>query len=408
MIAGVGGAVGSTVAAGVTLFRRGLAQPTGLLTEAERMPLNGVFGEGDDLIRDALKLPRLEDIHVGGWDVFQGSFDEILATHQVVSEKHCRAIAGAKDVAHIFPGWMSSDGTLRRAHTGETAATWRSAVEQIRNDIRTFRLQHELDQVVVVCLLPTRPSVPMESGHERSEIFEKLLDGSNVAAVSADMAYLYSAIQEGCAWVNFTPNYAEVPALVELAIQKGTPLAGRDGKTGQTLVKTVLAPAFRARQLKVRGWFSTNILGNKDGQALRDPAALKNKLETKASALDSILGYRVGGDESSHVVTIHYYAPRGDAKEAWDNIDIEGFLGAQMQVKVNFLCKVSILAAPLVIDMARLSTIALRRGDRGFLPWMGGFFKYPLMPNGQKVEHDFFKQLHALGRYLEEAKRSQA
>lgn len=372
------------------------------------MPENGIFGAGETLIRDTMNLPRLADIRVGGWDVFQGSFDDVLATHQVVSDKHCRALAGAKDVAQVYPGWIPSEGSLRRGSTGETAPTWRRAIEQIRSDIRAFRTLNELDHVVVVCLLPTRPSVLMESGHERAEAFEKLIDGSDVSTIAPDMAYLYSAINEGCAWVNFTPNVAEIPALVELALQKGTPLAGRDGKTGQTLVKTVLAPMFRARQLKVRGWFSTNILGNRDGMALRDPAALKNKLETKASALDSILGYRVGGDESSHVVTIHYYQPRGDAKEAWDNIDIEGFLGAPMQVKVNFLCKDSILAAPLVIDMARLSTIALRRGDRGFLPWMGAFFKYPVVPEGQKQEHDFFKQLNAIARYLEEAKRSQA
>jgi myo-inositol-1-phosphate synthase len=370
------------------------------------MPHNGIYGAGEGLIRDTLNLPRLSDIRVGGWDVFQGSFDDVLALHQVISDKQCRTLAGAKDVAHVFPGWVPSEGSLRRPITGETAPNWRKAIEQIRTDIRTFRTQNELDHVVVVCLLPTRPSIAMEAGHERAEAFEKLIDSNDIPAVAADMAYLYSAIHEGCAWVNFTPNVAEIPALVELALQKGTPLAGRDGKTGQTLVKTVLAPMFRARQLKVRGWFSTNILGNRDGMALRDPAALKNKLETKASALDSILGYRVGGDESSHVVTIHYYKPRGDAKEAWDNIDIEGFLGAEMQVKVNFLCKDSILAAPLVIDMARLSTLALRKGDKGFLPWMGAFFKYPVMPEGVRQEHDFFKQLNALGRYLEEARRS--
>lgn len=398
LVAGIGGAIGSTVAAGLTLVRQGHAKPTAILTESESMDVGGGKKE---LIRDALGLARLEDIHVAGWDVGAPSFDQILARHNVVSSDLRRKLEGQSDIATIFEGWYA-DGDVCRKHTGETARSWRSAYEQARADIRDYKATHKLDQVVVACLLPTRPSVPHHPAHDNAAEFDALLDGP-VENLAADMVYLYAAIKEGCAWMNFTPNQAEVPALVTLAIEHGAPLAGRDGKTGQTYIKTVLAPAFRDRHLHVRGWFSTNILGNQDGKALREPAALKNKIETKASALDSILGYPVGGDEPSHVVTIHYYPPRGDAKEAWDNIDLEGFLGEPMQLKVNFLCRDSILAAPLVLDMARLLGLARSRGERGFQHWLGGFFKFPLFPEGTPVEHDFFAQMGLLRSYLANA-----
>ena len=400
LIAGLGGAVGSTVAAGVALFQRGIAEPTGLLTEGEGMPVDGVLGAGDQLLRDGLDLARLDDIAVGGWDIASSELDDILEAHHVVPPPYRAALRGEAFVTR-YPGYVADGGIVdRRGPAGSEALfTWRHAADAMREDIRDFRRRHELDDVVVVCLLPTRKQVAPEPEHTDIDGFEALLDGWP-GHLAGDMVYLYAAIQEGCGWVNFTPNVSEVPALIELAEQLGTTLAGRDGKTGQTFLKTVLAPALRARQLRVRGWFSTNILGNRDGVALRDPEALRNKLATKTSVLEQILGYDVGGEDPAHIVTIHYYAPRGDAKEAWDNIDLEGFLGAHMSLKVDFLCKDSILAAPLVIDLARLSHWAGRNGERGFLGWLAPFFKFPLVGDGPVV-HDYFQQMRTLAHHLE-------
>jgi myo-inositol-1-phosphate synthase len=203
------------------------------------------------------------------------------------------------------------------------------------------------------------------------------------------MLYAYAAIKSGVPYANFTPSVAaDVPALLEMAKALNVPVAGKDGKTGQTMMKTVLAPALKARALHVDGWFSTNILGNRDGLALNDKASLQSKLNTKGTVLDSILGYPV----EDHLVHIHYYRPRGDDKEAWDNIDVTGFLGQRMQIKVNFLCKDSILAAPLVIEIARVLDLAKTRGDGGVQEQLSSFFKAPMVKNGHGPEHDFGKQ----------------
>ena len=211
------------------------------------------------------------------------------------------------------------------------------------------------------------------------------------------MLYAYAAIEAGVPYGNFTPSVAaDVPALAELARRRGVPVAGKDGKTGQTLLKTVLAPALRARALHVDGWFSTNILGNRDGLALDDPDSLRSKLDTKGSVLDSILGYRV----EDHIVDIRYYRPRGDDKEAWDNIDVIGFLGHRMQIKVNFLCKDCILAAPLVIEIARLLDLAQQRGEGGAQEQLSLFFKAPMTANGRAPEHAFHLQERMLADWL--------
>ena len=211
------------------------------------------------------------------------------------------------------------------------------------------------------------------------------------------MVYAYAAISEGVGYGNFTPSLAaDVPALVELAAQRGVPVAGKDGKTGQTMMKTVLAPAFRSRALRVEGWYSTNILGNRDGLALDDPASLESKLATKAQALESILGYPV----EDHVVRIDYYRPRGDQKEAWDNIDLVGFLGQRMQLKVDFLCRDSILAAPLAIEIARLLDLAQQRGEGGVQRHLGWFFKAPMTADGSTPEHALHRQETALLSWL--------
>ena len=231
------------------------------------------------------------------------------------------------------------------------------------------------------------------------EAFEAGLDAGD-PDIGPSMLYAYAAIREGCAFGNFTPNMAaDVPALLALAVSEGVPVAGKDGKTGQTMVKTVLAPGFRARALRVRGWFSTNILGNRDGEALHEPESLKSKLATKAEALDSILGYPV----EDHVVSINYYRPRGDEKEAWDTIDLVGFLGRPMQLKLNFLCRDSILAAPLVLEIARCLALASRTGEAGVQEQLSTFFKAPMSAEGDVPEHALMRQEQALHEWLASA-----
>jgi myo-inositol-1-phosphate synthase len=239
----------------------------------------------------------------------------------------------------------------------------------------------------MVNLASTEKFCELADVHRTIEGFESGLD-NNDARISPAMKFLYVACKLGMSHCNFTPSRSMVPALLQLAEQCGVPIAGEDGKTGQTLLKTVLAPAFAIRELKVEGWFSTNILGNNDGLVLNDPASNKTKVLSKQSVLDDILGYEV----EDHQVHIHYYRPRGDAKEAWDNIDLIGFLGERMQLKLDFLCKDSILAAPLVLDLVRLLDLAHRRGDRGIQKQLSLFFKSPYHVASERPVHDLFKQ----------------
>ncbi len=262
----------------------------------------------------------------------------------------------------------------------------REAVEQIRADICSYRETSGVRNVVMVNLASVErwPDLTLEV-LQSTAAFERGLDAGD-PAISPAMLYAYAAIVEGVPYGNFTPSLAaDIPALTRLAEQRCVPVAGKDGKTGQTFIKTVLAPAFRARSLYVEGWFSTNILGNRDGLALDNPDSLRSKLNTKGNVLEDILGYPV----EDHLVNIQYYKPRGDNKEAWDNIDLVGFMGQKMQMKVNFLCRDSILAAPLVIEIARVLDLAKQRGKGGIQEQLGIFFKAPMTPAGRREEHAF-------------------
>ena len=248
----------------------------------------------------------------------------------------------------------------------------------------------------MVNLASTERYIEVDDVHRTLAAFEAGLDASD-PRISPAMKYLYVACQLGIPHCNFTPSLSKIPALEELAERRGVPIAGEDGKTGQTMLKSVLAPAFAIRQLHVEGWFSTNILGNNDGLVLDDPASCKTKVTSKMKVLDDILGYQVGG---SHQVHIHYYKPRGDAKEAWDNIDLVGFLGERMQLKIDFLGKDSILAAPLVIDLVRLLDLAKRHEERGIQRQLSVFFKAPYHTIGERPQHDLFKQHDMLEAWL--------
>jgi myo-inositol-1-phosphate synthase len=380
-IVGVGGAVATTVAAGLELLRLGIADTDGL-------PLAHV--ECD--------LPPYGAMVVGGWDVSCDDLATASEAHGVLGPSEIAATGPALSAIRPWPAvkdrafCRNIDGDHRIIGTSR-----RAAVDAIRHDLRRFREEHELDAVVMVNLASTERPVDVMSGPLASLVaLERALDMGD-EPVGPSALYAYAALREGVPYANFTPSVGvDSPALRELAEQLCVPVAGKDGKTGQTLMKTVIAPGLRARALRVDGWFSTNILGNRDGLALEDADSRRSKLDTKGSVLDDILGYHV----ADHVVRIEYYRPRGDDKEAWDTIDLVGFLGRRMQLKVNFLCRDSILAAPLVIEIARLLDCADRRGEGGPQEQLSAFFKAPMTVDGRAPEHALHRQEEMLASWL--------
>ena len=387
-VVGLGGAVASTAAAGVELMRLGLAGTDGL-------PLADIAPGGR--FSPVEGIPRYTDLVFAGWDVVPDDLATAAEGHGVLSPSDLAAAAPA--LSEIVPWPAVADRSWCRNADGRhlvVADTRRGAVEHIRADLRAFAEQ--VDSVVVVNLGSTERLADTSSPALATiEGLEAALDAGDPGVPPA-VLYAYAAIREGLPYVNFTPSLAcDAPALIDLATELGVPIAGKDGKTGQTFVKTLIAPGLRSRALRVEGWFSMNILGNRDGEALDDPESNASKLATKAEALDDILGYHV----EDHIVRIEYYKPRGDAKEAWDNIDVVGFLGEKMQLKVNFLCKDSILAAPLVLELARLLDLAAQRGDGGVQEHLGAFFKAPMVPAGAGApEHAFHRQEEALVQWL--------
>lgn len=376
-IVGIGGAVGTTIAAGIELLRLGLADTTGLPLAGEQ------------------NLIDYTNIGIAGWDLSGDDLATAAATHDVLSPRQFEAVREFLQTIRPWPGLgdrrylASIDGANKLPETGR-----RAAAERIRQDIRGFKDQCE---TVIVLNLASTERLPETNSdaYESPESFGAALDADS-ADISPAMIYAYAAIAERCPYANFTPSLAaDIPALTEFAVRQGVPVAGKDGKTGQTFIKTVLAPALKSRALRIDGWYSTNLLGNRDGEALANEASLASKVKTKSSVLDDILGY----DVADHIVDIRYYRPRGDNKEAWDNIDFRGFLGAPMQIKVNFLCKDSILAAPLAIEIARCLELAARRGESGVVEQLAAFFKLP-MTRGGRPEHAFHKQMEMLQQWL--------
>lgn len=386
-IVGIGGAVGTTMVAGIELLKKNLIGNEGLpLAESDK-----------NLIED---LAEYKNIVFGGWDLFGENLARAAEEHEVLTHKQFVAVEA--DLKRIKP-WRATGNTEFLANIeGENKFpddSHRAAIKAIRQDLQSFRAENNLDEIVVVNLASTEKLA--DEGSEifnSTESFEKGLD-ENAKEISPAMLYAYAAISENVPYGNFTPSVsAEIPALVEFAEKQRVPIAGKDGKTGQTFIKTVIAPALKTRALKVEGWYSTNILGNRDGLALSNEASLASKIKTKESVLDDILGYKV----EDHLVDIRYYRPRKDNKEAWDNIDVRGFLGQSMQIKINFLCKDSILAAPLAIEIARLLDLAKRRGNFGVQEQLSVFFKLPMTKN-EKPEHAFHKQEQMLFDWLEKS-----
>ncbi|MFD4541879.1 inositol-3-phosphate synthase [Streptomyces bauhiniae] len=380
-VIGLGGAVASTAVAGVEALRLGTTATDGL-------PLAG----RDDLV-------PYDCLVFGGWDLSPDDLAKAAQVHQVLEQEQLEAVAPR--LQRIRPWPAVADPEYCRNITGANVmpvAGLRARAERVREDLRVFRAEEDLDTVVVINLASTeRWPDPASPALASAAAFERALDEDD-ESVGPAMVYAYAAVREGMPYVNFTPSLSvDVPALVELAGREGVPIAGKDGKTGQTMIKTVLAPALRSRALRVEGWYSTNILGNRDGRALDDPDSLSSKIGTKGSVLDAMLGYPV----EDHIVRIDYYRPRGDAKEAWDNVDLVGFLGRRMQLKIDFLCRDSILAAPLVLELVRVMAEAHRRGEGGVQEQLGYFFKAPMTADGTEPEHALHEQERRLLSWLD-------
>ncbi|KMO39104.1 inositol-3-phosphate synthase [Methylobacterium variabile] len=379
---GMGGAVATTAIAGIEMIKSGSNRLDGL-------PLAGHAVAG---------MVGYKDLVFGGWDLNGDDLGAAASGHGVLTKQDLENGAQVLNGMKPWPA-VGSAKFCKNIDGGNriVAKDHREAVDCIADDLKRFREESGVDDVVVVNLASTERWPDLDDPTLNSAAaFERGLDASD-EAISPAMLYAYAAIKNGIPYANFTPSVAaDVPALVDLAKQMNVPVAGKDGKTGQTMMKTVLAPALKSRALHVDGWFSTNILGNRDGLALNDKDSLQSKLNTKGTVLDSILGYPV----EDHLVHIHYYRPRGDDKEAWDNIDVTGFLGQRMQIKINFLCKDSILAAPLVIEIARVLDLAKKRGDGGVQEQLSLFFKAPMVKNGHGPEHAFGAQERMLLDWL--------
>jgi myo-inositol-1-phosphate synthase len=392
VIIGVNGAVASTLIAGVELLKQQLVPRRGMITE------RGAGRPAPDSLAALLDFVPLEELVFAGWDVRFTNVYEGALQHKVLPREQLEAVRPALEAVQAWPAVFAQQyATNVIGEQRVCELNFRAEIATITRNIQELMRSQRLERVVMVNLASTEAYQEPAEVHQSLEAFEAGLD-RNDPAITPIMRYFYAANQLGVAHCNFTPSLANVPALTQQANKTGTPFAGMDGKTGQTLLKTALAPMFRVRQLHVEGWYSTNVLGNNDGLVLDSPGSNKTKVMSKSSVLDSIVGYHV----ENHQVHIHYYKPRGDSKEAWDNIDIEGFAGIPMQIKVNFLCQDSALAAPLVLDLVRLLDVAKRVGEVGIQRQLSLFFKSPYHAAGEVPVHDLFKQEQLLLQWARE------
>jgi myo-inositol-1-phosphate synthase len=347
-------------------------------------------------VKEFVPLSEIDELIFGGWDAFPDDAYDAAVLAGVLEKEHLNAVREKLKEVKPFPAvfderWVAK---LPATHT-KSYGSLREAAEQVRDDIRSFKKENGLERAVMVNCASTEAYAQPQKAHLSPDTFEEALDRSD-PAVSPAMIYAYAAIQEGVPYANGAPSLAaDIPALVDLAEEKEVPIAGKDLKTGQTLMKTMVAPGLKSRMLGLEGWYSTNILGNRDGEVLDDEKSLKSKEVSKLSVLESILcpekNPKLYGN-ISHIVKINFYPPRGDAKEGWDNIDIFGWLGYPMQIKINFLARDSILAAPIVLDLALFLNLAERAGMSGIQEWLSFYFKSPMTLPELYPEHDLFIQ----------------
>ena len=390
------GAVSTTFIAGVLAIRKGLAKPIGSMTQMGTIRLGKRTDGRAPLVKDFVPLAGLNDIVFGGWDIFEANCYEAAKTAGVLDDRLLDQVK--PELAAITPWKAVFDQQYVKRLSGPNVKhgkNKRDLAEQLREDIRRFKRDNKLDRLVMLWCGSTEIFLTESPAHQSIDAFEAALE-ANDPSIPSSMIYAYAALKEGIPYANGAPNLsADVPAMMQLAQQNCVPIAGKDFKTGQTLLKTVIAPGLKARLLGVTGWYSTNILGNRDGEVLDDPESFKTKEESKKSVLDYILQPDLYPDLYKglcHVVRINYYPPRGDNKEGWDNIDLVGWLGYPMQLKINFLCRDSILAAPIALDLVLFLDLAGRAGWSGIQEWLSFFFKSPQHAKGLYPEHDLFIQ----------------
>ena len=398
------GAVGTTFIAGVEAIRRGLGKPFGSLTQMATIRLGKRTENRTPLIKDFVPLAKLDDIVFGGWDIFPANAYESALQAGVLDktllDQLKKPLAAVKPMKAVFdPAYLHNISGPNIKKKGSKM----DKAQALMDDIKQFKKKTGASRLVMLWCASTEVYHQPASCHQSLKAFEKGLreDDPNIAP---SQIYAYAALKLGIPFGNGAPNLTnDVPALDELARNRGVPHAGKDFKTGQTLMKTIVSPGLKARMLGVTGWFSTNILGNRDGEVLDDPGSFKTKEQTKLSVLDYILQPNLYPElykDIVHVVRINYYPPRGDAKEGWDNVDIFGWLGYPMQIKINFLCRDSILAAPIVLDLVLFLDLAQRAGMKGIQEWLSFYFKAPLTAPGLYPEHDLFIQLMKLKNTL--------
>lgn len=389
------GAVATTAIAGVEALKLGLHKPIGSVTQMATIRLGKKRDRRAPRIRDFVPLAEPTDLVFGGWDIYEENAFQAASRATVLEPHHLEPLRSAMEKVRPMAAAFDRRYVKKLDGPNVKKGTRREMAEALVEDIARFREENDCARLVMIWCGSTETYMEPSEAHQSARAFEEALDRDD-ASISPSMLYAYAAIRSRVPYVNGAPNLAsDIPALLEMARELGVPLAGKDFKTGQTLMKTILAPGLKARMLGLEGWFSTNILGNRDGEVLEDPGSFKSKEVSKLSVLDTILQPKTYPElygDISHRVCINYYPPRGDNKEGWDNIDIFGWMGYPMQIKVNFLCRDSILAAPLVVDLALLTDLAARAGLRGRQEWLSFFFKSPVHADGARPEHDLFIQ----------------
>jgi myo-inositol-1-phosphate synthase len=398
------GAVSTTFVAGVEAIRKGIAKPIGSLTQMGTIRLGKRTDNRVPKINEFVPLANLDDVVFGAWDIFADSAYEAALHAGVLEKSLVEELREQLDSLKPMPAVFNQNYVKRLHGTNvKTGKNKMELAEQLIADMARFKEEKGCDRLVIVWAASTEIFLEQSEIHQTIEAFEQAMYDDD-ERIAPSMIYAYAAIKSGIPFANGAPNLTvDIPALTKLAEQNNVPICGKDFKTGQTLMKTILAPGLKSRMLGLEGWYSTNILGNRDGEVLDDPENFKTKEESKLSVLEHILQPDVYPDlyeGFSHVVRINYYPPRGDNKEGWDAIDIFGWLGYKMQIKIDFMCRDSILAAPLVLDLALFMDLAQRAGMRGVQEWLSFYFKAPQTAPELYPEHDIFIQLMKLKNTL--------
>jgi myo-inositol-1-phosphate synthase len=405
LVVGLGGAVASTFVVGTLATRKGKAKPIGSITQLATIRLGKRNENKFPKIKDVVPLADLNDMVFGGWDIFPENVYEAACHAEVLEQKDLDLVKDELQAIKPMPGVFDQNWVkrLNGTHVKKAATRW-DLVEALRKDIRDFKKANGCDRVVVIWSASTETYIPLCEEHKSLAALEKAMKDNVADKISPSMCYAYAAVAEGAPFIMGAPNLCvDTPAMWEFSAKQNVPICGKDFKTGQTMMKTVLAPMLKTRMLGLNGWFSTNILGNRDGEVLDDPDSFKTKEVSKLSVIDTILQPDLYPDlygNIYHKVRINYYPPRKDNKEGWDNIDIVGWMGYPMQLKIDFLCRDSILAAPLVLDLILFTDLAQRAGFSGIQDWLSFYFKSPMHDFDHIPEHDLFIQYTKLKNTL--------